>query len=202
MGSPDVRAEPASDERGGAGGERAGDPQPRVANVGLLLEGHRYETEVEGSHLAVGFAAEHDRRRAQPEPGEVDTEGVRSSSSLGWRRRPLRTAGTGVCPRIVSWLRLTTTSTPAPSIVLGWGSVSTPGPNSTSRRGHARSPDAPRHRCARRHPGRRGGSGATRSRPAPARRGVEPAVLANARTPIPSSGASTMSVRNPFQMPS
>jgi hypothetical protein len=68
---------PPEDQFGAAGYDRAVDPRSGVQNAGPLLEGHRHEADVQGRRLAAGSAAEHDRRGARPEPGDVNPKGVR-----------------------------------------------------------------------------------------------------------------------------
>jgi hypothetical protein len=141
---------------------------------------------VQGGHLTAGFAAEHDTGGARPGPG-MSMRKAQGSSPSGWRRSPLRTAGTGISPRMISWPRRTTIS-PGPSI-LGWGSVSTPGPSEYQ-------PHSSPQTC-----GCSGTSVRTVSsgRPRRLRRtalatgavalsGLNGPVLANATTPVPASG--------------
>src|ERR1039458_1564244 len=80
-------------ERDGADGQRASDPRPGVPDAGPFVEGQRLDAEVQGRDFTAGFAAEHDRRGARTEPGEIDAEGVGvvavrvEAKSLAHRRR-------------------------------------------------------------------------------------------------------------------
>ena len=105
-------------ERQGAGRQRASGPWPGVSDVRPLAECQRRDAEVQGGDLAAGAAAEYDGGSARSEPGHVDAERV-GVAVVGVRRSPRRTAGTGRCPRMMSWRWRTVTTRP-PSI-LGWG---------------------------------------------------------------------------------
>jgi hypothetical protein len=177
---------------------------PAAHGLGLaaaaVAEGHRVDAEVQGGHLAAGPAAEHDLGGARPEPGQGDAEGVgvlavgveaKSPAHRGHRDLP----PDGELAAVGG--ELDAAEHP------GLGSVSTPGPREYqprwSRHAHGRSGTSVR--------GRSSGSPRRLRRTAlatgpGAARGLNGPVFANAMTPIPSPGASTMAEWKPFHIPS
>ena len=124
---------------------------------------------MQSRHLVVGSAAEHDGRRARPQRRKVDAEGVRVIA-VGVEAKTLAHRRDRHLPANRRLPAADDDLDAGPSMALGWGSVSTPGPSEYQPHKSLQISGCS-GACARRHPGGRGGSGGLRSRRAPGRRG-------------------------------